>query len=70
MNPAKTAEPIEMPFWVVDSAGAKTASIRWGAHWHNLANTIEPSVCGGDTAFLSNYFDHLLFISCFKYLNV
>jgi len=34
--------------------------IRWGAHWRNLANTIEPSMCGGDAAFLSNYFDHLL----------
>jgi len=24
--------------------------ITWGAHWSNLANTIEPSVCGGDEA--------------------
>jgi len=31
-----------------------------GAHWRNLANTTEPSMCGGDAAFLSNYFDHLL----------
>jgi len=31
------------------------------AHWRNLANTIEPSVCGGDAAFLSNYFDNLEF---------
>jgi len=23
----------------------------------------EPSMCGGDAAFLSNYFDHLLWIS-------
>ena len=30
-----------------------------GAHWCHLASTIEPSVCGGDAAFLSNYFDHL-----------
>ena len=30
----------------------------WCTHWSNLANTIEPSVCGDDTA-LSNYFDHL-----------
>jgi len=29
------------------------------AYWRNLANTIEPSVCNGDAAFLSNYFDHL-----------
>jgi len=26
-----------------------------GAHWRNLANTTEPSMCGGDEAFLSNY---------------
>ena len=26
-----------------------------------MANTIEPFMCGGDAAFLSNYFDHLLF---------
>jgi len=30
-----------------------------GAHWRNLTNTIEPSMCGGDAVFLSNYFDHL-----------
>jgi len=30
-----------------------------GAHWHNLTSTTEPSMCGGDAAFLSNYFDHL-----------
>ena len=23
---------------------------RWGAHWHHLANTIDPPVCGGDAA--------------------
>ena len=22
----------------------------WGAHWRNVANTIEPYVCGGDAA--------------------
>jgi len=22
----------------------------WGAHWHHLANTTEPSMCGGDSA--------------------
>jgi len=33
-----------------------------GAHWRNLTNTIEPSMCGGDVAFLSNYFDHLLLL--------
>jgi len=35
-------------------------STRWGAHWRDLAITIEPSTCGDDAAFLLNYFDHLL----------
>jgi len=39
---------------------AKEACIRWGAHWRQLANTIEPFMCGGYTAFMANYFDHLL----------
>jgi len=35
--------------WDVDSGrGPKEACSRWGAHWCNLANTIEPSVCSGD----------------------
>jgi len=27
-----------------------------------MANTIKPSMCGGNAAFLSTYFDHLLVI--------
>ena len=46
MSPAKTAEPIEM----LDSGGRKKPYIRWGAYWRHLANTIEPSTCGGDAA--------------------
>jgi len=32
-----------------------------GAHWRHLANMTESFMCGGggDTASLSNYFDHL-----------
>ena len=36
------------------SGGPKEACI-CSAQWRNLANTIEPSICGGDAAFLSNY---------------
>jgi len=36
--------------------------VRWGAYCRHLANTTEPSICGGDAAFLSNYFDHLLLL--------
>jgi len=37
-----------------------------GAHWCNLVNTIELSMCGSNVAFLSNYFDHLLLLSAEK----
>jgi len=30
-----------------------------GAHWRHLVNTTEPSMCSGDVAFLSNYFEHM-----------
>jgi len=33
-----------------------------GVHWRNLVNTTEPSVCGGNAAFLSNYVDHMLLV--------
>jgi len=33
------------------------------AHWRNLANTIEPSVCGGDATLLSNYSDQVFYVS-------
>jgi len=36
--------------WDVDSGGLKEACIRWGAHWHHLANTTKPSMCGCDAA--------------------
>ena len=48
-----------------DSAGGSTGTVRmligctrWGAHWRNLANTIEPFMCDSDEVFLSNNFDH------------
>jgi len=37
-----------------------------GACWHNLANTTESSVCFGDAAFLSNYFDHLFIMAALR----
>jgi len=30
--------------------GWRLECTRWGAHWRHLANTTEPSVCGGDAA--------------------
>jgi len=64
---AKTAEPIEMPFglWKLRwDRGTKEACVTLECtNWRNLANTAAPSTCGGDAAFLSNYFDHLLSLS-------
>ena len=61
MSCTKAAGPIEMPFGMLTRVGPRNC-VRWGAHWHHLANTIEPSMCGGDAAFLSNYFNHLLLL--------
>jgi len=59
VSPAKTAEPIEIPFelwtWV-----CRRKHLLHGSNWRNLTNTIEPSMCVGDAAFLSCYLDHLL----------
>jgi len=35
--------------WDAESGGSMEPSIRWGAHWHNLVNTTEPSACGGES---------------------
>jgi len=54
MCPAKTVEPIEMPFGGQTRAGRpppkKKPRHRWCAYWRHLANTIERSVRGGDAA--------------------
>jgi len=45
----------------VESVQCRLGCSRWGAHWRNLANTIEPSTRAGDVACV-NYFDHLSLI--------
>jgi len=44
---AKTAEPIEMPFGLWTRVGPREHVLHAGAHWRNLANTIEPCMFGG-----------------------
>jgi len=44
------AEPIEMPFRIWTRVGPRKNVLGMGAHWRHLANTIEPSMCGGDAA--------------------
>ena len=48
VNSAKTAEPIEMSFGVWTRVGPRKHVLDGGADWRSLANTIEPSGCGGD----------------------
>jgi len=50
VSPAKTAEPIEMPFKMWTRVGPKKRVLDGSAHWRNMANTLEPSVCGGGAA--------------------
>jgi len=59
--------------WVVDcgqSGGPKEECVRFGAHWLHLTTTTEPSICGGDAAFLSNYFDKTLFPFCSNFFSL
>ena len=52
ISPAKTAEPIEMPFGMwIRGRGQMKHVVHVGAYWHQLSNTTELSVCGGDAAF-------------------
>ena len=60
MSCEQTAEPIDLPFWVVDSGGLKEARVQsylpGGANVCTWEGTlappgeyeIEPSICGGD----------------------
>ena len=47
---AKMAARIEMLFGLWTRVGPRKHVLHGGAHSHNLANTIELSVCGGDAA--------------------
>jgi len=49
-EPCKTAELTQMMFGIWTLVGPRKHVFGGGAHWRNLANTIEPSVCGGDVA--------------------
>jgi len=51
VSPAKTAEPIEMTLGLWTQVGRSKHVLHGRAHWRHLANTVEPSVSGGDAAF-------------------
>jgi len=44
------AEPIEMPFEIWTRVGPWKYVLGRGTYCRNLANIIEPSICGGDVA--------------------
>jgi len=49
---AKTAEPIKMLSGLLSGLSQRKHVVDGGEHWRHLANTIKPSVCGGDAAFV------------------
>jgi len=53
VTPAKTAEPIEMPFVLRlrTRVGPRKHVLGGDEHWQHLLNTTKPSMCGGDAAF-------------------
>jgi len=52
--------------WVVDLGGPKEGCSICDAHWRQLVNTTEQSICGGNAVFLMvalcNTADHYIFI--------
>ena len=48
---AKIDEMVDMPFSLWTWVDPRSI-IRWGVHWRNLANIVEPSMCVGDAAFV------------------
>jgi len=48
----------------MDLSGRKEHVLDVGAHWRNLVNMIEVSVCGGDAAVMSSYFHKWLARPC------
>jgi len=58
LSRAKMAEPMEISLGMWTWVGPRNSVLDEGA-WDHLVNTIElskASMCGGDAAFLSNYF--------------
>ena len=69
----KMAELTKMPFGLCTLVDPRKHVFDASARWRHLANTIEPCMCGGDVAFLSNYFAHMLSVCltlCFCSCNV
>jgi len=57
VSPAEIAEPIDMSFGMWTWVGPRKHVLDKDARCRNRANTIGPSMCGSNAAFLSNFFD-------------
>jgi len=72
VSPARTAEPIEMLFWLWTWLGPRKHVLDGSARWHHLVNMIEPSMYGSKAA-LCHIFDHLLLLfgrfACTTYIH-
>jgi len=62
VSPAKTAEPIEMPFVLWTQVGLRKHVLDGGTHWRHLPNTIKPSMHGGDAALCQ-----ITLITCYSF---
>jgi len=47
------AEPIDMPFGLWIRVGPRKLVLDGCAHWRNLANMVEPSMCDGMRPFVN-----------------
>jgi len=68
---AKMAESVEMLFRIGTRMGLRKRVLGGGAHWRHLLNSIKPSMCGGNVAFLWPPYvigQAIIFLPCGFYL--
>ena len=61
---AKMADPIQMLFGIWTLVGPWKHALDRGGHRRHLANTVKPSVCGGDAACCQITLTACLFCVC------
>jgi len=69
VNPAKTAEPIELPFGIWTPAGPRKHVLGEDAYWRHMTNTVEPFMCGGDAVCYKTTLTTCLLYSMYVSLN-
>jgi len=64
VSPAKTAEPIDIPFGGLTCVGLWNHVLDGGTYGRHLANVIESSVLGDDASSCYHYFSNFLVGTC------